>query len=296
MTSNTLRGILLVVASMACFSIEDMFIKQLSVSLPTGQIMFLLGLGGSLVFGLMARRQGQSLVSNGALSRPVLFRTMAEAIGALAFITSLGLVPLSTVAAVFQATPLAITLGAALFLGEKVGWRRWAAIWVGFGGVLLIIRPGLSGFQPASLLVLASVIAIAARDLATRRVAAHVSSTVVSFYGFFALVIVGPLLLLVTDSPRAMDVAITAILICAMVFGVVGYYFIVAAMRMGDASAVTPFRYTRLIFSLILGVAVFGETPDAYTLIGATIIIATGLYTYIRERRLAAAHAPAPAH
>ena len=284
---NNLRGILFITAAMAAFSIEDSFIKHLSGSVPKGQIMMILGFGGALVFFLVALRQRTNVFSSRHFSWPLLWRTACESVAALFFITSLSLVPITTVAAVFQATPLAITLGAALFLGEQVGWRRWSAIMVGFLGVLIIIRPGMAGFDPASLFVGITVFTIAARDLLTRLVPTETSSTVVSFYGFFALVFASPLLMAFTGWPQAVAGKDMLSLGAAVAFGVIGYYLIVTAMRMGEASAIMPFRYTRLLFSLILGAWIFGESPDALTYLGSALIIASGLYTFLRERKLA---------
>jgi drug/metabolite transporter (DMT)-like permease len=284
---NNLNGILLVIASMAGFTIEDVFIKKLSDTIPTGQILMIVGASGAVIFAVMARFKGRRLLARRAWTRTTLARAASEAIAALAFVTSLALVPISTVAAVFQATPLAITMGAALFFGEQVGWRRWAAIIIGFGGVLLIIRPGYSSFDPKILFVLISVVAVASRDLITRMIDTDVASTVVSFQGFASLVVAGFVLLLVTpDRLTTVSQLEAGYFAIGIIFGVAGYYAIVAAMRIGDASAITPFRYTRLLFSLIVGVAVFGERPDAATLTGAAIIIASGLYTFLRERRL----------
>src|SRR6056297_692826 len=202
---NNLRGILLITAAMAAFSIEDSFIKFLTASLPQGQVLGMLGLGGALVFFVLALRNRTNVFARSAFKPVLVWRTLSEGLAATFFVLSLSLVPLSTVAAVFQATPLAITLGAALFMGEDVGWRRWSAIIVGFIGVMIIIRPGLEGFQPASLMVLIAVFAIAARDLLTRLVPAETSSTVVSFWGFFILFISSPILIAFTGAPQAVD-------------------------------------------------------------------------------------------
>ena len=145
---NNFKGILLMLIAMAGFTMEDLFMKKLSVNLSTGQILITLGFGSSLVFALMAKSKGYKLTAKIFWSKGMLIRQFAEGIAAIAFITSLTLIPLSTVAAVFQATPLVITMGAALFLGEAVGWRRWLAIIVGLIGVLIIIRPGLNSFDP----------------------------------------------------------------------------------------------------------------------------------------------------
>ncbi|WP_264213280.1 DMT family transporter [Leisingera thetidis] len=285
---NNLHGILLVIASMAFFTLEDMFIKRLSGTVPVGQILICLGLGSGLVFAVMARLQGHRLLAARAWRRKPVLRAASEAVSAMAFASALALVDISTVAAVFQATPLVITMGAALFLKEDVGWRRWLAICAGFLGVLLIIRPGLDGFEPAALLVVVAVLGVAARDLMTRTMDSGVPSAVLSFQAFLAVVPAGVLLLLFTPGDAQMLARGEYLMMAGgVLFGVLGYYGIVVAMRVGDASAVTPFRYTRLLFSILVGIIVFGERPDTLTLAGAALIICSGLYTFVREQRLA---------
>ncbi len=285
---NNLHGILLVIASMAFFTLEDMFIKRLSGSLPVGQILILLGMICALVFALLAKSQRAALFAPAAWKVKPVMRAATEMVSAMAFATALARVEISTVAAVFQATPLVITMGAALFLGEDVGWRRWLAICTGFAGVLLIIRPGLDGFEPAALLVVIAVLGVAARDLLTRTMNSAVPSSVVSFQAYITLIPAGALLLAFTPGDAQMLEGVEwGMLLGGSLFGVLGYYGIVVAMRVGDAAAVTPFRYTRLLFSILVGVVVFGERPDALTLAGAALIIGSGLYTFVREQRLA---------
>ncbi|WP_306046376.1 DMT family transporter [Nioella sp. MMSF_3534] len=287
---NNINGILLVIAAMAAFSAEDALIKHLSTWFPTGQILMALGIAASLVFAALATARRQSLFARAAWRAAPLIRALSEAIAATAFVTALALIDISTVAAVFQATPLAITMGAALFLGEQVGWRRWSAILVGFCGVLLIIRPGLDGFEPASLFVLVAVAAIAVRDLSTRFIVPEVSSLVISFQGFASVIFSGLLLLwLQGDRMVAPEPRHYALIAATLVFSVGGYYAIVQAMRVADASAVQPFRYTRLVFSILAGVLFFGEQPDTLTLTGAALVIATGIYTFLRERQIGSA-------
>jgi drug/metabolite transporter (DMT)-like permease len=285
---NNLHGILLVIVSMAFFTLEDMFIKQLSGTVPVGQILLVLGIGCSVIFGIMARMQRVSLFAPEAWKMKPVMRAGTEVLSAMAFATALARLDISTVAAVFQATPLVITMGAALFLGEDVGWRRWLAICTGFAGVLLIIRPGLDGFEPAALLVVIAVLGVATRDLLTRTMDSAVASSVVSFQAYAALILAGGLLLAFTPGElRALNSVEWWMVLGGCVFGVLGYYGIVVAMRVADASAVTPFRYTRLLFSILAGVIIFGERPDALTLVGAGLIIGSGLYTFVREQRLA---------
>ena len=289
---NNVNGILLIIGSMAAFALEDVFIKHLSVSVSTGQIMVVLGVFCGLIFALMSLFTRKRIFDPIAWQPLLLIRAGTEAIGALSFVTALSLVDLSTVAAVFQAMPLVVTMGAALFLGEQVGWRRWSAIGIGFVGVLMIIRPGLEGFEPQSLFVVASVVAIAARDLITRRLDVRVASSVVALQAYIAVALAGVALMVLGTQPIVplQPVQIWPYL-GAIGFGVLGYYGIVTAMRIGEASALTPFRYTRLVFSITAGMLVFGERPDNMTLAGAALIIGSGLYAFIRERRLAHAMA-----
>lgn len=284
MADGNLRGILLVLYSMAIFAVEDALMKYLSTAMPVGQLLLIIGLGGMAVFALAAGRRGRAGLWAALGNPPVLWRSLAEAVSALTFVTALSLIPLSTVAAVFQATPLAVTAGAALFLGETVGWRRWTAVGVGFAGVLMIIRPGLDGFRPEAGLVLVTVFAIALRDLVTRAVPKALSSQVVSFHGFLGVVVAGLILIAAGQRPAMPDGAGMALLVLTLFCATTGYLAIVASMRLAEASALMPFRYARLIFSLAIGVLFFAERPDLLTLAGAALIVAAAFYTYLRER------------
>jgi drug/metabolite transporter (DMT)-like permease len=282
------KGIVLMLAAMAGFTIEDAFIKQLSSTISIGQILIIIGLCSCVFFALVAIINGHSLLARNLWTRATLTRMLAEAVAAVAFVTSLSLVPISTVAAVFQVTPLTITMGAALFLGERVGWRRWLAVLVGFIGVLLIIRPGFGGFNPSVLWVLVAVLGVAVRDLVTRVIPAQVESSVISFQAFASLIVAGAICVLV--SPQVMVPIAGKELVyfgCTIVFSISGYYAIVLAVRVGNASIVASFRYSRLLFSLLVGIFIFNESVDMLTLVGSVIIIGSGLYTYLREHKMA---------
>lgn len=287
---DNLRGAAFMVLSMLGFAVEDMFIKLLADALPIGQILLMLGVGGVLVFGAVVRLQGEALIFPEMLHWPIVFRALGEMIGTACFVSAIVLTDLSSASAILQATPLVVTLGAALFLGESVGWRRLLAILAGFIGVLLILRPGLDSFEPLSLLAVGGTLGLGLRDVATRRVPANVSSMQLSYLGFAAIIPVGILYGWLSGTPlRSLDTTATLYFAGAFSIGLVAYYAIVAAMRLGEVSFVTPFRYSRLLFALIIGVLVFGESPDALTLVGAAIIVASGIYTVLRERRLARA-------
>ena len=191
MGAENLRGIGLMILAMALFAIEDIFLKFAAVDLPTGQIVFLSGALGMPVFFILARRAGVRVVSRGFLHPSVLARNFGEMVGTLGYITALALVPLATVSAVLQALPLGVTMAAALFLGEPVGWRRWSAIAVGFLGVLLVIQPGTAGFRPEALWVLLTVVGLTLRDLATRAIPVGSSTAQVSAWGLGSVALLG---------------------------------------------------------------------------------------------------------
>lgn len=282
-TAN-LRGILLMVGSMALFAIEDMFLKFAAASLPVGEIIFVSGIFAVPVFWALARRQGLPFFSRDLLRPVLLLRNTGEVVGSLGYVAALAAVPLSTVSAVLQATPLAVTMGAALFMGEQVGWRRWSAILVGFAGVLLVVQPGGAAFRPEALWVLVTVAGIALRDLATRAVPGRISTNQISAWGVTSVALLGLAMMAVTGDVRPPTAGESASLAGAVVFGTAGYWAITAAMRAGEVSVVSPFRYTRLVFAMSLGILVFTERPDALTMVGAAVIIGSGLYTFARER------------
>ena len=293
---DNLRGAALMTLAMLGFAVEDMFIKLMAGALPTWQIIAALGIGGSAVFGALTVLRGQRLVTPAYLSRAVALRNLGELIGTVGFVTAIALTPISSASAVLQATPLAVTLGAALFFREPVGWRRWSAILVGFAGVLLVIRPGLEGFDINSLFAVQGVIGLAIRDLSTRRVDRGVSSFQLSFLAFLTLIPAAGVLSLVSPrSPVMPEPHVWAMTAGAVLLGALSYYAIVGAMRVGEVSFVTPFRYSRMLFALVVGLVVFGERPDALMLLGAAIIVGSGIYTLLRERavRRERKHAPA---
>lgn len=272
------------VLAMAGFALEDMFIKAASSTVPVGEILMFFGFGGTVAFALLTLKRNEAIIHPAILSRPLLFRMASEVTGRLAFVIALALIPLSTVSAILQATPLVVVMGAAIFFGEQVGWRRWSAILVGFVGVLLILRPGVEGFDPATLFAVLGMLGFAFRDLATRAAPPVLSNMQLGVYGFFILVPTGFLMLLYSGGAVWPDPVASFQIMGATAIGVFSYYALTVAMRTGEVSVVTPFRYTRLVFGLILGVLVFAERPDSMTLIGSVLIVGTGVYTLMRSR------------
>ena len=281
---ENLRGSLLMVLAMAGFALEDMFVKALAARLPIGEVLALIGGGGALVFASFALIRRDRLFSRDLLVPSVIGRNLTELIGTMCFVCAIAFTPLAQASAILQATPLAVTLGAALFLGESVGWRRWTAILIGFAGVMIVIRPGTEGFSVLSLLSVAAVIGLAARDVVTRKVPRTITSMQLATYGFASVVPAGGFLLwLMGDAPVMPDLTEFGFLAGAIIVGTLGYYALIAAMRIGEVAVITPFRYTRLIFALIIGWTVFNEEVDEATLIGGAVIVGSGLYTLWRQ-------------
>ena len=272
--------------SMACFAVEDTFIKLLSARLPATQILFSIGFGGALITLVLAIVLNVNLADKILLNKHVISRTIADLFGALSFTSAMVLIPMSLLASILQATPLFVTLGAAILLGEKVGWRRWSAIFIGFLGVIIILQPGYGSFQLASLLGLAAVLCLALRDVVTRDMATEIPTLTVTFYaclamgsaGFIAYPFFGPPIMPTTYE--------AIILICAAIIGLTGYFLLVLATRKGDVSVIAPFRYSRLLFSLGLASLILGEKLTLPILLGGLLVVSSGIYTFGRERKL----------
>ena len=271
--------------SMACFAVEDTFIKLLSARLPATQILFSIGFGGALITLVLAIVLNVNLADKILLNKHVISRTIADLFGALSFTSAMVLIPMSLLASILQATPLFVTLGAAILLGEKVGWRRWSAIFIGFLGVIIILQPGYGSFQLASLLGLAAVLCLALRDVVTRDMATEIPTLTVTFYaclamgsaGFIAYPFFGPPIMPTTYE--------AIILICAAIIGLTGYFLLVLATRKGDVSVIAPFRYSRLLFSLGLASLILGEKLTLPILLGGLLVVSSGIYTFGREKR-----------
>ena len=273
------------VLAMAAFAIEDMFIKAAAEVLSLGVVLALFGLGGMFVFMLLTWRKGQSVLRPEVVSQPIVLRAICEVVGRLCFALAITLTPLSSASAILQATPLVVVLGAALIFREQVDLSRWLAILIGFCGVLMIVRPGVDSFDPASLFAVLSTLGFAGRDLATRGAPASLSNTHLGVYGFFVLIPTGVVLHLMNMTSINFQLDTSVLVLGAVIFGVVAYNALTIAMRTGDVSVVTPFRYTRLLFAFILGVAVFNETPDMWTLIGGAVVVLSGVYTLLSSRK-----------
>ncbi len=274
-----LFGSLWMVAAMAAFAIEDACVKAASVTLPIGQILILFGAGGALIFALLMRRNGTPLFVREAVSRPMCIRVFFEITGRLFYVLAISLIPLSAATVILQATPLVVVIGAALVFGESVGWRRWVAVFVGLAGVVVIIQPGAESFSVLSILAVIGMIGFAGRDLASRAAPASLGTLALGFYGFLAIVVAGALYALWQGVPFVQPRGVVLLqLAAATLAGVTAYACLMKAMRTGEVAAVTPFRYTRLLFGIGIGVMFFDEKLNAAMFLGAGLIVLSGLF------------------
>ncbi|MBY6082806.1 DMT family transporter [Ruegeria arenilitoris] len=287
MTPNV-KGALLMMGSMAAFTVNDTLVKAAGQEVPLFQLVALRGLLATILVFALARHLGALHLRFGRHDRwLVAFRCVAELSATFFFLTALMHMPLANVTAVLQALPLTVTLGAALFFSEQIGWRRIMAIALGFAGMLLIVRPGPDGFSIYAMYALIAVICVTARDLITRRMSPEVPSMVVTLATSLTIT-TGAAIASVFQGWVPMTAGSGMLIASAAVFVLLGYLFSVMVMRVGEVSFVAPFRYSSLIWALGLGWAVFGDWPDRITMLGATLVVTAGLFTLFRERALQA--------
>jgi drug/metabolite transporter (DMT)-like permease len=271
-------------AAMAGFTMNDAITKAVSSEMNFGEIMLVRGVVAIALIAALAWHQGALRPLRTLVMKPVALRVVGEVLGTVTFLAAIVHLPLANTAAIFQALPLAVTLGAALMFGEPVGWRRWLAIVAGFIGVLIIVRPGVEGFNQFSLFALISVAFCALRDLATRRIPEKIPSLFITLVTTVTVTIAGAAIIVplggwTPPSPRALG-----LLTLAAVLLLSRYHCVIMALRSGAISAVAPFRYSALLWAMLLGYLVFGDVPDAMMVTGASIIVLSGLYAFYRER------------
>lgn len=289
LSSNAL-GAIFMMLSMAGFVFNDTLMKLVAGELSLFQAILIRGVFACLFMTLLCAYMGVFRVEGGVFGvlrhRTVLLRTIGETGGTYFFLSALFEMPIANVTAVLQILPLTITLAAALFLGETVGWRRYGAIIVGFLGVLLIVKPGTEGFNFFAIYALISTGFITMRDLVTRQMPANIPSLLVSLVTAIVITAMGAVGSLF-EPWQEVNGSQVLILLGAAAILMVGYICSILAMRDGEVSFVSPFRYSILIWALLLGFFVFGDVPDTWSVIGAVVIVASGLFTFYRERLVA---------
>lgn len=282
--SDDTRGVALMIAAMAAFTINDTCMKAATEAMPLMQAIFLRGLltvAALAVIGLRGRSLTLRLSRRDGMKLGV--RTFGEVTSTLAFLTTLTHMPIANLSALMQSIPLIVTLGAAFFLGARIGWRRLTAVLVGLVGVMIIIRPGTEGFGVWALLGIVAVLGVSLSDLTTRTMSQSLPTVTVAFVTAFSVMAAGGIWS-VFQGWVPIGMREIGLIVGASSFIILGYLTGVMAMRVGDIGVVAPFRYTGLIFAIILGWSVFAQLPDFWTLVGSAVVVATGIYTFHRER------------
>ncbi|MFN4996043.1 MAG: DMT family transporter [Burkholderiales bacterium] len=286
MRQENLRGIGWMIASMAAFAIEDAFLKTVTKQLPVGQVLMMFGAAGLCVFALMARRAGASIFQTHVLTKNMLLRAVFEFFGRLFYVLAIALTPMSSATAILQSAPLFVVLGARIFLREKVDAKTWIAIFLGLFGVLIILRPSAADFSLLSLLALIGTLGFVGRDLFSRTAPSSLTKEVLGFYGFTTMMIAGACYAVWDGKPFvSLQLHQFLMLAAALLAGVFAYTALMTAMRTGSIGAVTPYRYSRLLFGISIGVIVFGEQLDAPMLLGCAIVIGAGLFIGWQNQR-----------
>ena len=271
------------IAAMGCLTFADLLIKIASQTLPIGQVMIFLGIGSIIVFWGLMRSKGESIRLSPLIDPAVSLRNVGDLIAINSMCVALVYVPISTIGAVIQTVPLMVTASAAIFLGERVGIRRALAILIGFFGALFIVQPGSASFDVMTTLVFVSAVGMTLRDIGTKLVRINFSTLLLSFYSCVLFSVSGCVLLLITGGASVPDIKMTVVFAAMIGLGSLGVIFMTEAVRLGDMSVVSPFRYTRLLFSMAAGILILDEQVNAMMIFGSALTILSGLYIWHRE-------------
>ena len=280
--NHTLRAGLYMVITTACFVAGDTCIKLIGTTLPLAQVICLIGLVSSLFLLMVCGQQGILKDVPLIFTRTVLLRSLFDTMGSFMFVSALMHMPLANLSSVMQSVPLVVVAVGVIFLGEKAGLSRIAAVIAGFVGVLLIVKPSPQTITIYEFLAVGAVIVVAFRDLVTKRIPAHVPLLVIALANAIFISVSGFGVGLVQGF-KTVEVWQWALLLGAGLFVTISYFFIVATVRLGDLSATAPFRYSEVVFAIIAGILVFGEYPDAISYVGMALVIAAGLFAAHRE-------------
>jgi drug/metabolite transporter (DMT)-like permease len=281
------RGILAMAGGMACFVVNDSLVKYVSESLPAAQLILLRGVFATVLLVAISHALRATGRIRSLWDRRVVMRALFDAFATMTYLTSLFHLPIANATAINMATPLFITLFAVVAFRETVGPGRWVAIATGFTGVLLVVQPSGAAFNAYALLCLGGTLLHASRDLMTRTIDRGIPSILITLSTAVAVTVLAGIWTLFSEW-RAFTMAQLALLAAASVFLSGGYFLLTVAMRGGEMSLIAPFRYTALLFAIVLGYVVWGDIPNALAWTGIALLVAAGLYVLHGERARAA--------
>ncbi len=272
---------------MLAYVVNDAFVKKAVEDLALFQAIFIRGLMLVALISLIARVRGDHRRMRMLRNRRVGVRIGLEAVGTCFFLLGLSNLPLADMTAVLQLVPLAVTFAAARLLREQVDWIRVATVFTGFVGVLFVVRPGAESSSPWFLAALAVVVIVTVRELVTKKISAEIPSLIIALGTGIVITAMGGVVS-IFEGWEPFEAKHLILLATASGFLSVGYTASVNAVRVGDMSFTAPFRYSILLFAIILQIIVFGDVQDALSLVGSAIVGAAGLFSLTRERAVLA--------
>lgn len=271
------RSMASMAGAMACFVVNDALVKYASQSLPAAQLIFLRGVMATVLVLAVAHASGATTRISDIARGKVVVRALVDATATMLYLSSLFHLPLGNATAINLAAPLVMVAFAVIFMGERVNLQRWLALLAGFAGVLLIIQPRAGGFNGWAWVCLLGTLFHATRDLLTRQIAQNVPSILITLATAASVTILSGIASAV-QGWKPFGVMELVMLGAASVFLAAGYYLIISAMRQGEMSLTAPFRYTSLLFALVIGFVVWGEVPNFAAWFGIALLLASGLY------------------
>lgn len=283
--SDNLRGAVFMMLAMAGYVVNDTLMKLASDHISLAQGVFVRGLMASALLAAFAAYKRQLLYrASWPETKVILWRAFGEIAATYCYLTALFNMPLANLTAIMQSLPLVVTLAGSLFLRHKVGWRRYLAILIGFGGVLIIIRPGGDAFNSYALWGLAAVGFVTMRDLMAAKLDPRTPSMFAALVTAVGVTLAAGVATVFQPWQEVTAISFS-LLSTAAFFILIGYVASVSAMRFGEIAFVSPFRYTVLIWALIISIFVFNDYPDFWTLVGIAIVVGTGVFTFYREQK-----------
>jgi drug/metabolite transporter (DMT)-like permease len=289
---ENLRGCLWMTIAMASFAVEDMFIKFALRHLSLGEVLMIYAAAGLPILWLVAKVQGETFDKQLLTSPIMLLRSCLEVCGRLGHALAVSLIAIATASAILQATPLVMLAGASVLLGDRMSLGGWAALFMGFVGVIVIIQPGSPDMLNIGVgFSIFGMLGFAGRDLLTRFVPANVSVTSLTILSYSLLFAIGAGLMIKDQSAFVFEGMSFVYAALSGVTGICSYMALMLALRTGDVRVVVPLRYTRAIFATLIGVWVFSEVVSWTTLLGVGMVILSGTYAlYFKPARAPSAN------
>ena len=283
MISENTKGAFLISLAAACYVMSDIFMKFLSSEISMFQITFLRGLLVTFfLFSYCYISKASFFIREWKDRFVIAIRSILEVIMTYTFLAALFNMNVANANAILQLIPLMVLLGSFAFLRQSPKTHEWIAVLVGCLGAVIIIRPGALDFNFYTIHALVAVFCLAARDLLTVRLNKKIPSNIIAFYSALMLTLAS--FLLSKEPVHFGDLSNSLFILYTAIFVSIGYIASVAAMRFGDVTFVSPFRYTALLWAMAMGFIFFQEIPKFTTLLGGLIIILAGIYIFYKSK------------